>query len=79
MLEILAPAGNFECLKAAISGGADAVYVGDSEVDVQTAINANIDCISVLWGYRSRQEISKAGKSNFVSTPNELLDMIEKI
>ena len=57
----------------------DAVYVGDSEVDVQTAINANIDCISVLWGYRSRQEISKAGKSNFVSTPNELLDMIEKI
>lgn len=67
------------CLNVLNVSKEDAVYVGDSEVDVQTAINANIACVSVLWGYRSKQEILEVGGSNFASTPSELLDMIEKI
>ena len=44
--------------------GADksrAVYVGDSEVDIETARNAGIPCISVTWGFRDREQLLEAG------------------
>lgn len=34
----------------------DAVYVGDSEVDIATAENTGMDCIAVAWGFRTREE-----------------------
>lgn len=67
------------CLNALGVDKIDAVYVGDSEVDVQTAINAGIDCISVLWGYRNKLQIESVGGKNFVNTASELLNAIEKI
>ena len=36
----------------------DAVYIGDSEVDIQTAKNAEMDCISVTWGFRDREYLA---------------------
>ena len=36
----------------------DAVYIGDSEVDIQTAKNAKMDCISVTWGFRDREYLA---------------------
>lgn len=48
------------------------IYVGDSEVDVLTAVNAGVPCLSVLWGFRKESEIRPAGKSDFCSTPAEL-------
>lgn len=39
----------------------ECIYIGDSEVDVQTAHNAGVRCIGVTWGYRDREELSKAG------------------
>ena len=48
------------------------VYVGDSEVDLQTARNAGMDCISVTWGFRDEAQLIKAGASVLVHTPEEL-------
>ena len=53
------------------------IYVGDSEVDVQTAKNAGVPCLSVLWGFRSRQEIEEAGGQNFCECVEGLVDMLE--
>lgn len=52
---------------------AEAVYVGDSEVDLLTARNAGLPCISVLWGFRDRNQLLEAGARTLVSTPQELL------
>ncbi|KXB83130.1 HAD hydrolase, family IA, variant 3 [Prevotella sp. DNF00663] len=51
-----------------------AVYVGDSEVDVQTALNCQMPCISVLWGFRSKDFLLEKGASKFVQTPLEILE-----
>ncbi|WP_033147745.1 MULTISPECIES: HAD family hydrolase [unclassified Prevotella] len=50
-----------------------AVYVGDSDVDIQTAANAGMPCISVLWGFRDREFLIQHGAKTFVSAPSELL------
>lgn len=54
----------------------DAVYVGDSEVDIETAFNAGMDCIIVDWGYRDHDFLVKKGAETIVSTPQELLDLL---
>ena len=50
----------------------DCLYVGDSEVDVLTASRAGMDCASVLWGFRSREELIAAGAKLLFDTPGEL-------
>lgn len=50
-----------------------AVYVGDSDVDIATARNAGLPCISVLWGFRDRAFLIKNGAETFISAPLELL------
>ena len=54
------------------------VYVGDSEVDVQTAANAGVDCISVTWGFRNREYLTKIGATRFADTPEDLIALLEK-
>lgn len=53
-------------------GKTNAVYVGDSEVDLQTAFNCNLPCISVLWGFRERDFLVERGATVFISHPSEL-------
>ena len=66
--------------KACRAIGADTcVYVGDSEVDVVTAKNAGVPCLSVLWGFRDREEIEAAGGEHFCENPAELAKKIEEI
>lgn len=55
-----------------------AVYVGDSEVDIETAANMKMDCISVTWGFRTRAEQEEAGGSVFVNDPMEILDLLQR-
>ena len=50
-----------------------AVYVGDSDVDIETARNAGLPCISVLWGFRDRDFLIQHGAKTFISAPQELL------
>lgn len=54
----------------------DAVYVGDSEVDIATAENAGMDCIVVAWGFRTREEQEKAGGKVFADDPLDILELV---
>lgn len=49
------------------------VYVGDSDVDIQTANNAGVECICVTWGFRDKDFLIKEGGRLFVDTPAEIL------
>ena len=54
-------------------GQEGAVYVGDSDVDIETARNSGLPCISVLWGFRDRDFLLQHGAKTFISNPSELL------
>lgn len=54
----------------------ETVYVGDSEVDVQTAKNAGLECIGVTWGFRSENELKEAGAEYIAHTATETADII---
>ena len=54
----------------------EAVYVGDSQVDIQTARNAGMPCVSVTWGFRSRETLIEGGASSLADTPEDLLQSI---
>ena len=48
------------------------IYVGDTEVDIMTAKNAGMGCISVPWGFRSREQLEKAGADPIADSVEEL-------
>ncbi len=52
------------------------VYVGDSEVDILTAQNAGIPCISVTWGFRNEEFLIANGAKTIVHTPEQILDLV---
>lgn len=54
----------------------DAIYVGDSDVDLKTAENSEVPCISVSWGFRSADFLIQHGASIIVSNPSEILDIL---
>lgn len=54
----------------------ETVYVGDSEVDLKTARAAGIDCISVAWGFRSRELLEEAGAKTLITKPSELIKLV---
>ncbi len=56
-----------------------AVYVGDSEVDIETAKNAGLPCISVTWGFRSEELLIKSGADIIIHAPHELPDAVKKL
>ena len=55
------------------------IYVGDSEVDIATAKNAGVPCLSVIWGFRDRKVLMEAGAQHFCEKAEKLPEMIEKI
>ncbi len=54
-----------------------AYFIGDGETDVLTAKNANLKCISVLYGFRTKKELAKTGAFCFAKTPISILDFID--
>lgn len=56
-----APDTVFEAMRALQADPATTVYVGDSDVDLATAANAGLPCISVSWGFRTKEELTAAG------------------
>ena len=71
-----APDSVFEVMRAMGISPAEAVYVGDSDVDVQTAKNAGIDGIFVDWGFRSAQCLRESGATVIVSDPARITERI---
>lgn len=56
----------------------DAVYIGDSEIDMQTAANSGLDCISVDWGFRTRDFLERHHARVIVSKAGDILPLIEE-
>ena len=52
-----------------------AVYIGDSDVDIATARNSGIPCVSVLWGFRDRDFLLAHGATTFAEHPKDLLEI----
>ena len=70
------PAGIHVVLETMGASAAETLFVGDSDVDVQTAHNGRMAACGVTWGYRSREVLEKAGAEYLAQTPKELLDYI---
>jgi len=68
-----APDTVIEALRQLGVSSENAVYIGDSDVDVMTAKNCGIPCISVLWGFRNKEFLLQHGATTFIQTPSELL------
>ena len=71
-----APDTIFEALRELGVTAEGAVYIGDSDVDIRTAENCGMACISVTWGLRDEDFLTENGATTLVSTPADLLSMI---
>ena len=54
----------------------DAVYIGDSNVDLETALNSEMDFIGVSWGFRGRKMLEEYGAKTIADTPEDLLKIL---
>ncbi len=70
------PAGLFLALDELGYKKENAVFLGDSNVDIQTAKNAGIRCIGVTWGFRSREELEKEGADEIIASPEQITEII---
>lgn len=74
-----APDSVFAALRELDVPAGKAVYVGDSDVDVETARNAGIPCISVLWGFREKDVMLKCGAKYFAEDADGLLAVLKEL
>lgn len=61
-----------EILAATAISNSEALYVGDSGVDIQTARNSNVSSIGVSWGFRSREELETNGADRIANMPRDI-------
>ena len=71
-----APDSVYEALRQLGVSKESAIYVGDSDVDIMTAKNADLRCICVTWGFRGREFLIEHGGTEFIDFPMELLEKI---
>lgn len=71
-----APDTVFEVLNLMNLKSEDAIYIGDSDVDIMTAKNSNMPCISVTWGFRDREFLIKNDATIIVDKPEEILKYV---
>ena len=69
-----APDTVIEALRQLGANAEGAVYIGDSDVDIDTARNSGMPCISVMWGFRDKEFLIEHGATTLVATPQEILD-----
>ncbi len=55
---------------------AEIIFVGDSDIDMQTACSAGMYGVGVLWGFRDAAELKEAGAQSLLTSPRELLDLV---
>lgn len=71
-----APDTVFEVLNLMDLKSEDAIYIGDSDVDILTAKNSNMPCISVIWGFRDKEFLIKNNATIIVDNPDEILNYV---
>lgn len=74
-----APDSVFAAMQIMGVSGDEAVYVGDSDVDVFTAHNAGLPCLAVSWGFRSEESLREAGADYVAHTAAEMLDIVRSM
>lgn len=74
-----APEMVFAALKELGTKAENAVYIGDSDVDIKTAENSGLPCISVTWGFRSQAQLLEAGAKILIDKPEELPGAVKLI
>ena len=57
----------------------ETVFIGDSGVDIKTALNSGTTPIGVLWGFREKQELKENGAEHLAATPNDIFEIIENL
>ena len=72
-----APDGVFKAMKELRAEKSLTVYIGDSEVDVQTAKNSELPCVGVTWGFRDEKDLD--GANVIVNSPEELIEAIRSL
>jgi len=72
------PAIVYEILQITGIPADNAVYIGDSGVDIQTASNSGLLSIGVTWGFRPREELENAGANYIANTANEIFEIINR-
>jgi phosphoglycolate phosphatase len=68
-----APDSALEAMRVLGAGREETLYVGDSDVDVETARNAGLKCVGVSWGFRPRESLVQAGADKVIDDIGELL------
>ncbi len=71
------PAPDMVCHAMTALNAGSCIYIGDSEVDILTAANAKVPCVSVLWGFRDKQDLS--GAAQYCQTPTDLPTIIDQL
>jgi phosphoglycolate phosphatase len=71
------PETTLEIIKNLSADKENTYFIGDGETDVQTAINAGVNGIAVLWGFRDKTQLQTAGANIFISSPLEILSVIK--
>ncbi|CCV64436.1 Haloacid dehalogenase superfamily, subfamily IA [Alteracholeplasma palmae J233] len=56
----------------------EVLYIGDTEVDYKTAINSNLDCVLVTWGFREKKDLEALNPNYIIDEPGEIIDIIKK-
>lgn len=72
-----APDSVYEAMRQLGVTKEECIYIGDSDVDVNTARNAGIPGISVLWGFRTKEQLEAVGATTFAEKPDELIALLE--
>lgn len=70
------PDSVFKAIELLGSSNKTSIYCGDSDVDVKTAKNADIECIGVAWGFRSLEILEESGAEFIVNKPSEILKLL---
>lgn len=70
------PQGVFDILDELKVEAGETLFIGDTKVDMQTAKNASMDSVGVLWGFRGEKELREHGAKYIVKTPKELIKLI---
>lgn len=70
------PAGALQIAAACRAAPADCVVIGDSTMDIETAINAGMSVISVSWGYHDRTRLQERKAGQIIDSPDELTDLV---
>jgi len=73
-----APDMLFKAIKLLDSTIEESIFIGDSDIDMKTAVNANITSIGVTWGFRDKETLIKEGAKYVISNPFDMIKIISE-